>query len=68
MKYTHVHTKKERALEKSEQLQNKVFHVSDLVDQGCQNHFHQGHISLAVVFKGLNVILGLHECNSLLFN
>ena len=31
--------------------------------QGCQTHFYRGHISLAVAFKGLNVILGLCECN-----
>ena len=31
--------------------------------QGCQTHFHGCHSSLAVVFKGPNVILGLYTCN-----
>ena len=29
----------------------------------CQTHFHRGHISLEVAFKGPNVILGLYKCN-----
>lgn len=31
--------------------------------QGCQTHFHWGHISLMVAFKRPNVILGLYKCN-----
>ena len=31
--------------------------------QGCQTHFHRGHIRLADAFKGLNIILGLYNCN-----
>ena len=34
-----------------------------LKGQGCQTHFHWGHISLTVAFKGLDVILGLYKCN-----
>ena len=30
---------------------------------GCQTHFHWGHISLTVAFKGPNTILGLYKCN-----
>ena len=39
--------------------------ILDLVHlhQGCQTHFHWGHISLTVAFKGPNVILGLYKCN-----
>ena len=29
----------------------------------CQTHFHWGHISLAVAFKGPNIMLGLYNCN-----
>ena len=28
----------------------------DILDRGCQAHFHWGHISLVVAFKGRNVI------------
>ena len=31
--------------------------------QGCQTHFHRGHISLAVAFKGPSVTLGLYKYN-----
>ena len=34
-----------------------------LKGQGCQTHFHWGHISLTVAFKGLDVILGLYTRN-----
>ena len=34
-----------------------------LLRQGRQTHFYRGHFSLTVAFKGLNVILGLYECN-----
>ena len=37
--------------------------LSLALGQGCQTHFHQGHISLAVAFKGLNIILGLYQFN-----
>ena len=35
----------------------------DHLGQGCQTYFHRGHISLAVAFKGPNVILGLYKWN-----
>ena len=35
----------------------------DWLKQGCQTNFYRGHISVAVAFKGLNVILGLYTCN-----
>ena len=41
---------------------NRKLHVYPL-EQECQTHFHQGHISLMVAFKGPNVILGLCKCN-----
>ena len=34
-----------------------------VLQQGCHTHFHGGHISLTVAFKGPNVILGLYKCN-----
>ena len=37
--------------------------VHSPVSQGYQTHFHQGHISLEVAFKALNVLLGLYKCN-----
>ena len=37
--------------------------VPVLLDQGVRLIFTGGHISLAVAFKGPNVILGLYECN-----
>ena len=37
--------------------------AGSLTLQGCQTHRHWGHISLAVAFKGLNVILGLCKWN-----
>ena len=36
---------------------------SDSIDQGVKLILSGGHISLAVAFKGLNVILGLYKCN-----
>ena len=36
---------------------------SETLKQGCQTHFHGGHISLTVAFKGPNVMLGLCKYN-----
>ena len=36
------------------------YYVVQTLSEGCQTHFH---ISLAVAFKELNVILGLYKCN-----
>ena len=33
------------------------------LEQGVKLIFTRGHFSLAVAFKELNVILGLHKCN-----
>ena len=35
----------------------------DCIQQGCQTHFHWGHSSLEVAFKGPNVNQGLCKCN-----
>ena len=37
--------------------------VVDALEQGYQSHFHRGHTSLMVAFKGPNVILGLYKCD-----
>ena len=37
--------------------------VMEPVVQGCQTHFHWGHTSLLVAFKGPNVTSGLHKPN-----
>ena len=39
------------------------FERTNPLRQGYQIHFHPGHISLVVAFKGPNVILGLFKCN-----
>ena len=41
------------------QLPGKVYSLV----QGCQTHFHQGHISLSVASKGPNIILELYKCS-----
>ena len=43
-------------------LETKISQVLAL-SQGCQTHFHRGHISLEAAFRGPHVILGLYKCN-----
>ena len=58
--HTHTHTHTPSFLET---FSTVVTPVTEWAKHLCQTHFHWGHISLVLAFKGPNVILGLYKCN-----